>query len=434
VPHSQEADRSVGQLIDDDPARGLFRVHRSTCTSEDLFRVERERIFERVWLYVGHDSEVAQRGDFVRRTVGGRPLFFVRGTDGRVRVFFNTCTHRGALVCRQDQGNANTFQCFYHAWTFDTQGELVGRPGREGYSATCDTESLALRSPARVDRYRGLYFMSLDPDIVPLNEYLGPVREWIDLVLDQTEASWEVLPGTNLYSIKANWKLMVENTVDNYHVAPTHATFLNYVQTLNDGTATRAKGALGPFDLGNGHAVLELGAPYGRPIARWSAMFGEEAKGEIADLRARLDERFGPERAHRMAECIRLILVYPNLLLNDISAVTLRYVEPVAVDRMDVTAWALAPTDESAAGRQRRIDSFVSFLGPGGLATPDDIEALESCQMGFAAREVEWSDVSRGAGMEPFISDETPLRAFWRQWWNQMSPGPQPTVIRAIPR
>ena len=98
-------------------------------------------------------------------------------------------------------------------------------------------------------------------------------------------------------------------------------------------------------------------------------------------------------------------------------AITIRYFEPLAPDEMTVTAWHLAPKGEPDAMLATRLDSFLTFLGPGGFATPDDVEALESCQTGFLAAEVEWSDISRGMlKLEPGTSDELQMRGFWRRW------------------
>ena len=102
-----------------------------------------------------------------------------------------------------------------------------------------------------------------------------------------------------------------------------------------------------------------------------------------------------------MSEVNRNMLIYPNLIINDIMAVTVRTIFPSAPDRVDVTAWQLAPRDELPSLRQRRLDSFLTFLGPGGFATPDDVEALESCQQGYAGGGVEWNDISRGMGRGP---------------------------------
>jgi hypothetical protein len=94
---------------------------------------------------------------------------------------------------------------------------------------------------------------------------------------------------------------------------------------------------------------------------------------------------------------------------------------------MEVTAWALGPKEESLDYRALRLDNFLTFLGPGGYATPDDVEMLEECQMGFsAAREVEWSDISRGMLKEtPIASDELQMQTFWRRW-NELVSGPRP--------
>ena len=114
------------------------------------------------------------------------------------------------------------------------------------------------------------------------------------------------------------------------------------------------------------------------------------------------------------------MLIFPNLVINDIMAITVRTFMPSGPGQMDVTAWELAPKDELPQLRQRRLDSFLTFLGPAGFATPDDLEALESCQQGFASGGVEWNDISRGMARDPEANDEAQMRAFWRQWQQQM--------------
>jgi p-cumate 2,3-dioxygenase alpha subunit len=88
---------------------------------------------------------------------------------------------------------------------------------------------------------------------------------------------------------------------------------------------------------------------------------------------------------------------------------------------MDVTAWEIAPAEESGERLARRLHNFLEFLGPGGFATPDDVEALDSCQIGFAADGVEWSDISRGMAREPRPDDELQMRSFWREWQARMT-------------
>lgn len=121
-----------------------------------------------------------------------------------------------------------------------------------------------------------------------------------------------------------------------------------------------------------------------------------------------------------MADTNRNMLIYPNLVVNDIMAVTVRTFMPSAPNRMDVTAWEMAPRGELPQLRQRRLDSFLTFLGPAGFATPDDLEALESCQQGFDSGGVEWNDISRGMTRVPEGNDEAQMRVFWRRWAEQM--------------
>ena len=141
----------------------------------------------------------------------------------------------------------------------------------------------------------------------------------------------------------------------------------------------------------------------------------------MAQVRQRLVEKYGEERTYRMADTSRNLIIYPNLVINDIMAITIRYFEPLAPDDMQVTAWHLVPKEESDAMLSTRLDSFLTFLGPGGFATPDDVEALESCQIGFRATENQWSDMSRGMlNPSPLSTDELQMRGFWRQWHANM--------------
>jgi p-cumate 2,3-dioxygenase alpha subunit len=112
------------------------------------------------------------------------------------------------------------------------------------------------------------------------------------------------------------------------------------------------------------------------------------------------------------------MVVFPNLVINNIMAIIIRKFEPIQPDLMHVTAWSLAPGEETREARKVRNESFLSFLGPAGLATPDDNEALESCQRGYGQLVNEaWSDVSRGMDRDiPMNYDEMHMRTYWRRW------------------
>jgi p-cumate 2,3-dioxygenase subunit alpha len=416
-------DAALSNLLVDDQAAGIFRVNRRVFTENEYLELERTRLFSRCWIYAGHESEIPKPGDFRSRRVAGRPVILVRGDDGVIRVLLNTCTHRGALVCREQRGNAHTFQCPYHAWTYNCRGDLIGVPGESSYSEMFDRGERALGRPPRVDAYRGFIFVNFDRAAPELNDYLAGAKEYLDLVCDQSETTMRVSEGSQAYSIRANWKLLVENSIDGYHGLPTHQRYFTF---LTD-TGADMRGGLGgdhqkALNLGNGNAVIEYMAPFGRPIARWVPSFGELSKARIEEKQRRLEERFGPERAFRIGQTGRNLLIFPNLIINDIMAITIRTFFPSAPDYMEVTAWNLGPADETADDNTLRLDNFLTFLGPGGFATPDDVEMLESCQRGFANREVIWSDISRGMRREhPSISDELQIRTFWRRWLELLS-------------
>ena len=263
-------------------------------------------------------------------------------------------------------------------------------------------------------------------DAVDLVTYLAGAKDYIDLVVDQSPSGrMEIISGTQEYDIKANWKLLVENSVDDYHLVATHATWLNYMRNSGVNIAPpKGSGLLLPTkglgkDLGNGHLTTDNPNYRGRPVARWISVFGEEAKADIDAIRAELVERLGEARAARVADTNRNLVVFPNLVINDGSSVTVRNFYPVSPDLMHVTAWALGPVEETEAQRARRLHAFLTFYGPGGFATPDDVAALEAVQQGFAAwRDVQWNDLSRGMARndDQLDTDEGHLRVFWRRW------------------
>lgn len=415
--------------IIDEPEKMSFRLNRRTLADPAVLEAERSAIFDKSWIYCGHESEIREPGDFQSRNVGGRPVIFARDSKGGIRAFLNACRHRGAQVCREACGNTRRFNCFYHGWSYDRDGKLVGVPGEDSYPPGFDKADFSLAEAPRAEGYKGFWFISFNPDVAALDDHLAGAKEYIDLIVDQSPSgTMEVVEGTQEYDIRANWKLLVENSFDDYHLLTTHKTWLDYMKDSGVNVEPPAgQGLLLPSrgigkGLGNGHAVIDNINFRGRPVARWISIYGEDAKGEINDIRAELVERLGEKRAARVADTNRNLVIFPNLVINDGSSITIRAFWPEEVDRMRVTAWALGPVEESEKARARRLDSFLTFYGPGGFATPDDVEALESVQAGLATwRETEWSVMSRGMNKtgDQLNTDEEHLRAFWRRW-NEM--------------
>lgn len=403
-------------LVRDEP--GLFRVNRRAFVDESVLKEEHRKIFDRCWLYAGFETEVSSPGSFVTRNIGGRPILLVRDRAGYVRLFLNACTHRGASVCRERSGNASRFTCFYHGWSFSNSGDLIGLPDAEAYTPAFDRSKMGLREVPRMEIYRGLIFLSYDPNIVDLTSYLGAAREYIDYMLDFGGDDLEVAQGAQSYSMHANWKLLVENSMDVFHGSSVHSRF--YSQYLPDmGVSPKTWQAWSAekhgrgLSLGNGHAVAET------PV-RGGAM-SKLAAGHLAKVRAGLVEKFGEDRAARIADYGRNLFIFPNLIFVSTWR-TIRTFYPVSPDFMEIDAWALLPRNEGDEIRKMRLDNFISFLGPAGFGTPDDSIALEGCQRGFGRpTDEDWTDLSRGMGRTPHAFDEAQMRAFWRRWADLLS-------------
>jgi p-cumate 2,3-dioxygenase alpha subunit len=414
----------VDGLIIDRPQASDFRIHRRAFCDENILALERDRVFDRCWLYAGHESEIPNPNDFVSRSVGGRPLILARDAKGTLQALFNRCVHRGAEVCRESRGNSRQFTCPYHYWVYGSDGALIGLPGNEAYPKEWEWKTKRLTPVPRVESYRGFVFVAYDPQIIALVEYLAGAREYLDLVCDQSDAGLEILPGTHDYGIGANWKFLAENSMDFYHAPKLHKRFFDYVRESGvhiDGSHREGRGR----DLGNGHAVCEYSPPHsGRPIAFWVSAFPDSLKPKIEATRKKMESRHGAARARKITETNRLLLLFPNVTINDAVGITIRTFFPAAPDRMNVSAWSLAPREETEIERKIRLDNVLSFLGPGGFATPDDVEILQSCQKGLGIREVEWIESGRGMNRaEPLHDDELQMRAFWRRWHELLTLG-----------
>jgi phenylpropionate dioxygenase-like ring-hydroxylating dioxygenase large terminal subunit len=421
LPETQRHPAYASPYIRDERDPSRFLVNREVFVRQEILDLERERIFRQCWLYVGHTSEIPDRGSFVTRSVGGQPVILTRDEHGDVRVWLNSCTHRGAEVCRERRGVTRRFRCFYHSWSFGTDGRLVAMPDEDAFPAGFDKRDYGLRRPAHVEEYRGFIFLNFSEDAPSLHDYLAGARQYLDITADQSAHGMQVLHGTHEYSLNANWKLLAENSYDGYHALPVHKTYFDVQRSRGDEMISDVRAEWresGAFELGNGHTITVKRAPWGRPVARWKPSMGQESKPVVEQAAAHLAERHGDDYGEQIANLDFNMVIFPNLVVNNIMAVVIRKFEPIRPDLMHVTAWSLAPGEESPIARKIRNDSFLSFLGPAGLATPDDNEALESCQRGYGQLAGgAWSDVSRGMDKEvPMNYDEMQMRSYWRHW------------------
>ena len=428
---------SPASYIDDRPDDGVFRLRRDAYHDPELFEAEMETMFHRGWVYLCHDSQARAPGDYFSTTIGRHPVFVIRGDDGALRCFYNACAHRGTRLTPRRTGNARTLTCRYHGWCFNAEGRCtLVRGADEGYTAEAlDRIDTNLRPIAQFGCYKGFVFGCLDPAAGSLDDFLGDVRPFMDLMADQSPDGMEVLRGDSTYVMHANWKLQTENSTDGYHVASVHrnfATTLGFRETLSggDGMAkTEASRILdltnirsGGYDVGGGHMV------------NWSDRGNPEA-GPLWEARDGLLKSHSEGKVRWMVERGQTVTVFPNLLLNDVASTCIRLWRPIAPDLTEIDTWCLAPVGESADARRARIRKYEDFFFPSSLAVPDDVSAMEGAHAGALAGDGAWSDfaLSRQTMMDgpdeaadelgvrvvasnPGRESETPFYAFYREW------------------
>lgn len=375
-------------LVDDRPGQGIFRVHRSVYLDPRIFELELSRIFESTWVFIALASEVPAAHDFVTRHIGRQPVILMRDAHGELGCFFNTCTHRGTLLCPHARGNRPLHVCRYHGWSYDSAGRNVAvaaeADGR--YPPAFATADHGLAAVPRLDAYRGFVFASLSTRVPPLNEHLGEARAMIDLVADQAPEGLEYVPGTADYTFDGNWKLQFENGLDAYHFPVTHASFVDIVRRRAPPPAAGAADDVAP--QAGGIAAGTISFPYGHALS-WSV----GAPGQEPERGPLLRDHRLLRTVRRAAGDARLdwmlrqrnLTIFPNLQIIDIQSLQLRTWQPLAVDRTRMHSRCLAPVGENDTARRYRIRRYEEFFNAGGLATPDDNVMYELLQSGLAA-------------------------------------------------
>ena len=190
-------------------------------TSTNWYALEVERIFMKVWNYVGHTSQLPNAGDFFTLEVAGAPIIVITGDDGEVRAFHNSCRHRGSKIA-WGEGNCKALTCPYHTWTYARDGALIATPLIEKDAHIC-YEDLGLLK-VRLERWHGFLFVNFDDNAPPLAEWLGDLPE---TCASHSPESMVCTRRKVYEGVKANWKLHFENFNDSLHIPFVHGGTLN---------------------------------------------------------------------------------------------------------------------------------------------------------------------------------------------------------------
>ena len=433
-------EKNFTALVDDRVAEGVFRVDRSVYTDQEVFNAEMAQIFEGGWIYLCHESQIPDEGSYYATDIGLSPVVVIRQKDGALKTFINACSHRAAILTPRKQGKARVLTCRFHGWAYSCEGRCIRiKQEKEAFGdEEFNRSSYDLKVVPRTESYRGFVFGSLEENVPPLREALAAAAGWIDLMVEQSPDGLEVVPGSSTYTIHGNWKMQIENSVDGHHVSTVHRVFANTMRNRDErdgltGMARTEGGRItgkvpsGAYDLGNGHMAIwaEHTTPERRPVYKKKDW---------------LEANFSSGKVDWILNRGRNLAVFPNVALMDNPSTQIRRVRPISPDRTEVTVYCIAHVGEDDEARAARLRKFEDFYLTAGMATSDDMAALEDSYLGSHARAARWNDFTRGlhsmvegadqlatlGDFEPVTSsesweNETLYLGFYRRWRELMS-------------
>lgn len=410
------------------------RVHRTLYTESDVFAEEMVKVFGgESWVYLAHESQVPEPNSFLSVRMGLRPILVTRDRKGDLHGIFNRCAHRAATVCREESGTAKSFQCPYHGWTFRNTGELVGVPWPQGY-ADLDKAELGLTRVARVESYRGFIFGTMNAEVEPVEDWLGPARPWLDYWIDRAPDGAVAL-GAGAYRMgyRGNWKLAYDNAGDGYHPSFSHRSLLDMASRMGESKdmsyfgKTPDDGPMVSYALGNGHSVIDQRPAHGEEPGNFWRNQRPQPGREWFEEKIRAEH--GDEADHLLDLAVGAqinLSIFPNLLIigNQVQVI-----EPLGVDRTQLT-WHATRVDGVPevvnTSRMRTQEDFPAF------GEPDDQANFEEVQRGLAATEAEWIVMNRGLDVTGWqstgddgvvvtaVTDELHMRGYYEEWLRRM--------------
>lgn len=422
---------------------GSSRVPFWAYTDPALYRRELERIFYGPhWCYVGLEAEIPKVGDYRLSWVGERQVILVRdrvapkdrGTDTGIRVVENRCAHRGVRFCQQPHGNARSFVCPYHQWTYKLDGTLVGLPFKDGVPsedaegrpcvnggmpAAFDLKEHGL-TRLRVAVLHGLVFATFSEEAEPLEQYLGPqILPWIDRIFAGRQLK---LLGTNRQRIPGNWKLMMENIKDPYHPGLLHTWFVTFGLWRADQRSRMI------MDEHGRHAVMLSRRNEGgqnRTVTQGMTSFKADMALNDTRLLDVVPEPWWkvPDPANPGTEImpsVTMITLFPSLIIQQqVNSLSTRHIVPRGEGTFDFIWTHFGFADDGEEMTRRRLRQ-ANLFGPAGFVSADDGEVIQFSQDGFRQWGEDGETLCELGGTETggaeHMVTETLIRSMYAYW------------------
>ena len=390
------------------------KVHRKVYTDPEIFDLEMERIWARTWIYIGHESQVPEKGNYLTLNYGKVPVVMVRDNDDNVRVLHNRCGHKGAKLVDKPCGKIPAFRCCYHGWRFRLDGKLLGVPHMAGYEGTDfdkDDPQYSMQK-LRSESLRGFVFATMNDDVPDLRTWMGGAADVMDNLCDRApDGEVEAAGGVLRYEHECNWKMFIENLNDTMHPMIVHRSVvesaLDYIDTLPEDSPRRDEAEIIP-PFGASYETFEetgiTGFRYGHHYdgGRTSihADYTLDPEYEAAMLKA-----YGKERMQEILSFnTHNTLYYPSLTIK--SAVqNIRVVRPIAYNRTIIETWSFRLKGAPDSMLKRTLLYSRLINSNGSMVGPDDLTAYFRIQEGLESQASDWIEMHRNYGGDEALED-----------------------------
>lgn len=360
----------VRDVVNDDATL----IGRRAWSDPEIYELEKRGIFGHAWLFLAHESQIRNPGDFVQAYMCETPIIVARGADNEVHASINSCTHRGLPVCRTDHGNTNGFVCPYHAWSYDVTGRLRGIPQEKQVKKRPDKSRLGLKKVPRVESWNGMIFGSFDEDIESLDDYLGDMKFYLGAFFERFPEGVEFVGSPQRWVINANWKLPMENQLGDVN----HGPFLHASVIPPEANNEIIEHGVSVVP-GSGHGATFRLMPEGTEVEQvaWgfeamsTLLAGPEVHEYLREIQARAAERVGPIRSRIKGLTFG---VFPNLSFLW-SNTAFKVSHPRGPGKVEYWSWSVVPADAPEAIKKVLRGNHTSFFGPGGILEQEDSEA-----------------------------------------------------------
>lgn len=382
-------------------------IHRDVYVNEEIFELEMEQLFPNSWIYIGHESQIRNTGDFITSKIGNQPVLASRHRDGQVYVMHNRCPHKGVKIASEPCGNTGKFfRCPYHAWSFKTDGSLLAIPLKKGYEGTGFDTDQAARGLTRIENvkiYRGLIFVRLADEGLSFEEFFGESLSTIDNMADRSpEGELEVISQPIRYMHTCNWKMLVENQTDTCHPMVAHESSAGTAVSVwerekHNFTKTPMAVQLyapfmSPYEFYEGAGIRVWPNGHGHTGVSGSIHQDYEDVDGYQDM---MVEAYGKDRAAEILGDIRHNTVYfPNIMVKGPVGILRNFI-PLGVDKTLVESWVfkLKGAPDKLYERALMYNRFIN--APTSIVGHDDLEMYERAQEGLLSNGNEWVNLRR---------------------------------------